>query len=207
MNKKNIMLVLVLLTLSIPTAQAQVRMTMEAVEDLSRPEWIPQAEYHLMFQQFWREHYPGRNYVTIDETSDIMVALLIYLPRDELLKKYEAAEKTYRTKQAKAEAARVEAARKAEAARQAEQERKAEEERKAREFAERYNYRLAADQNLHADQDFGSSVVMPLKKGTPVHIEAYGEYTDFEDTTAKWARVATPDGKSGWLFSGYLEEF
>jgi hypothetical protein len=34
----------------------------------------------------------------------------------------------------------------------------------------------------------------------------YGDYADWNGITAKWANVKTSDDKTGWLFSGYLEE-
>jgi hypothetical protein len=39
-----------------------------------------------------------------------------------------------------------------------------------------------------------------------MHIEEYGDYTDLDGDTAKWAWVKTVNGQTGWVFSGYLEE-
>jgi uncharacterized protein YgiM (DUF1202 family) len=35
----------------------------------------------------------------------------------------------------------------------------------------------------------------------------YGDYADWNGVTAKWAQVKTENGKTGWLFSAYLETF
>jgi hypothetical protein len=67
-------------------------------------------------------------------------------------------------------------------------------------------HQLTADLNVFAEQDGGSPVVASLKKGNPVQVLEYGEYADWNGITAKWAKIKTGDGKTGWLFSGYLEE-
>jgi hypothetical protein len=67
-------------------------------------------------------------------------------------------------------------------------------------------HRLTADLNVFTDQDGGSSIVTSLNKGDGVQVLRYGEYADWNGITAKWANVKTVDGKTGWLFSGYLEE-
>jgi SH3-like domain-containing protein len=67
-------------------------------------------------------------------------------------------------------------------------------------------HQLTADLNVFAEQDGGSPVVVSLKKGNPVQVLEYGEYADWNGVTAKWAKIKTGDGKTGWLFSGYLEE-
>jgi hypothetical protein len=67
-------------------------------------------------------------------------------------------------------------------------------------------HRLTADLNVFAKQDGGSQVVVSLKKGTQVQVLEYGDYADWNGIAAKWAKVKTGDDKTGWLFSGYLEE-
>ncbi|MDR2782587.1 MAG: SH3 domain-containing protein [Treponema sp.] len=79
---------------------------------------------------------------------------------------------------------------------------KQEAERKASKTATRC---LTADLNVFTDQDGGSQVVASLKQGNAVQVLAYGEYADWNGITAKWAQVKTEDGKTGWLFSRYLE--
>jgi SH3-like domain-containing protein len=49
-------------------------------------------------------------------------------------------------------------------------------------------------------------VVTTLARGARVKLEGYGVYTDIDGETAKWARITTPDGKTGWVFSGYLAD-
>jgi uncharacterized protein YgiM (DUF1202 family) len=63
---------------------------------------------------------------------------------------------------------------------------------------------LTADAKLFASQDFNGSALAALKKGTAVQFVEYGEYTDLDGETAKWAKVTTEDGKTGWVFSGFL---
>jgi hypothetical protein len=67
-------------------------------------------------------------------------------------------------------------------------------------------HRLTADLNVFAEQDGGSAIMASPKKGDPVQVLEYGEYADWNGITAKWAKVTTSDNKTGWLFSGYLEE-
>jgi hypothetical protein len=66
-------------------------------------------------------------------------------------------------------------------------------------------HRLTQDLKLFADQESGT-VIATLKKGSGVQVEAYGDYADMDNITAKWARVKTEDDRKGWLFSGYLEK-
>jgi hypothetical protein len=65
-------------------------------------------------------------------------------------------------------------------------------------------HRLTADIKLYTEQDFNSAVVASLGKGTAVQLKGYGEYTDIDGETAKWAQVSTAEGQTGWVFSGYL---
>jgi hypothetical protein len=65
---------------------------------------------------------------------------------------------------------------------------------------------LTADLNVFSRQDGGSTVVASLKKGDPIIVLEYGAYASWNGITAKWAKVQTNDDKTGWLFSGYLEE-
>jgi hypothetical protein len=67
-------------------------------------------------------------------------------------------------------------------------------------------HRLTADLNVFAEQDGGSAIITSLKTGNLVQVLEYGEYADWNGILAKWAKVRTADGKSGWLFSGYLTE-
>jgi hypothetical protein len=67
-------------------------------------------------------------------------------------------------------------------------------------------HRLTLDLNVFSQQDGGSAVVANLKKGDPVNVLEYGQYASWNGITAKWAKVQTNDNKTGWLFSGYLEE-
>jgi hypothetical protein len=69
-----------------------------------------------------------------------------------------------------------------------------------------YSHRLTANAKLYADQDFNATVAANLSRGTVVHIDGYGEYTDLDGETAKWAQVTTESGQTGWVFSGFLEE-
>ena len=66
-------------------------------------------------------------------------------------------------------------------------------------------HRLTADLNVFAEQHSGSALIVFLRKGAGVQVEAYGNYADMNDITARWARVKTENGQTGWLFSGYLE--
>jgi hypothetical protein len=63
-----------------------------------------------------------------------------------------------------------------------------------------------ADAKLYADQNFTAAVTGSLPKGTPVRVNGCGECTDLDGSTAKWAQVTTASGKTGWVFSGFLEE-
>jgi len=67
-------------------------------------------------------------------------------------------------------------------------------------------HRLTADLNVFSRQDGGSTVVASLKKGNSIQVLEYGDYASWNGITAKWAKVQTADSKTGWLFSGYLEE-
>jgi hypothetical protein len=67
-------------------------------------------------------------------------------------------------------------------------------------------HKLTADLNIFSQQDGGSAVVASLKKDNTVQVLEYGEYASWNGITAKWAKVLTRDNKTGWLFSGYLEE-
>jgi hypothetical protein len=67
-------------------------------------------------------------------------------------------------------------------------------------------HRLTADLRLFSRQDAGSDLVASLAKGTAVQVESWGEYAELDKVIAKWARVKTESGQSGWLWSGYLEE-
>ena len=67
-------------------------------------------------------------------------------------------------------------------------------------------HKLTAELKLFTKQDGGSEVVASLTKGTAVQVESWGEYAELDKTIAKWAQVKTEDGKSGWLWSGHLEE-
>jgi hypothetical protein len=67
-------------------------------------------------------------------------------------------------------------------------------------------HRLTAELKLFTRQDGGSAVVATLAKGTAVQVESWGEYAELDKIIAKWAKVKTESGQSGWLWSGYLEE-
>lgn len=67
-------------------------------------------------------------------------------------------------------------------------------------------HRLTADLNVFSRQDGGSTVVASLKKGNSIQVLEYGDYASWNGITAKWVKVQTADSKTGWLFSGYLEE-
>ena len=67
-------------------------------------------------------------------------------------------------------------------------------------------HKLTADLNVFSRQDGGSTVVASLKKGDLIQVLEYGDYASWNGITAKWAKVQTIDNKTGWLFSGYLEE-
>jgi hypothetical protein len=67
-------------------------------------------------------------------------------------------------------------------------------------------HKLTAELNIFSQQDGGSAVVASLKKDDTVQVLEYGEYASWNGITAKWAKVQTRDNKTGWLFSGYLEE-
>jgi len=67
-------------------------------------------------------------------------------------------------------------------------------------------HRLTADLNVFTEQDGGSRIVASLKSGDLVQFLEYGAYADWNGITARWAKVKTGDDKTGWLFSGFLEE-
>jgi hypothetical protein len=67
--------------------------------------------------------------------------------------------------------------------------------------------RTAHNRPVYASPPYGGSAIMASpKKGDPVQVLEYGAYADWNGITAKWAKVTTSDNKTGWLFSGYLEE-
>jgi hypothetical protein len=66
-------------------------------------------------------------------------------------------------------------------------------------------HRLTTESQLFAEQDTGAQVITTLRKGSTTKLEEYGDYTDMDGETAKWARVTTESGQTGWVFSGYLE--
>jgi hypothetical protein len=75
----------------------------------------------------------------------------------------------------------------------------------AQETMQNATHQLTADLTVFAEQDGGSPVVASLKKGNSVQALEYGDYADWNGITAKWVKIKTSDGKTGWLFSGYLE--
>ena len=67
-------------------------------------------------------------------------------------------------------------------------------------------HRLTNDLKLFASQDSGSTLLASLEKGTNIQVESWGEYAELDNIIAKWVKVKTESGLSGWLWSGYLEE-
>jgi hypothetical protein len=204
-------------------ASAQFRqVSMDTLELLtySNFSYVPREEYGRVFKNFVKTSYGGRDSLYEYETRDFFTAFVLHTrsgPFTAAWKKYEE----QAAAQAEAEKARAEASARAEAAaRVAAAERARTEEAarvaaaaKARAEAEaaaaeraKYAHRLTADAKLYADQDFNAVVSASLPRGTAVQLNGYGEYTDLDGDTAKWAQVTTSAGKTGWVFSGFLEE-
>ena len=66
-------------------------------------------------------------------------------------------------------------------------------------------HRLTVGLNVFSEKDGGSRIILSLNKGEYVHVLEYGEYANWKGITARWARVKTADDRTGWLFSGFLE--
>jgi hypothetical protein len=168
-------------------ASAQFRqVSMDTLELLTYTNfsYVPQEEYSRVFKNFVKTSYDGRGSLYEYETRDFFTAFVLHTrsgPFAAAWKKYEE----QAAAQAEAEKARAEAA--------------------AAERA-KYAHRLTADAKLYADQDFNAAVAASLPRGTAVQLNGYGEYTDLDGETAKWAQVTTTAGKTGWVFSGFLEE-
>jgi uncharacterized protein YgiM (DUF1202 family) len=175
--------------------------------------YVPQEEFSRVFKNFVKTSYGGRGYLYEYETREFFEAFIIHArigPSAAAWKKYEEQAATEKARAEAAEKARVEA----EKARAETERTRAEAERARTEEAARtaaverakYAYRLTADATLYAEQDFNAAVAASLPKGTAVQLNGYGEYTDLDGDTAKWAQVTTTAGKTGWIFSGFLEE-
>jgi hypothetical protein len=164
--------------------------------------YVPREEFSRVFKNFVKTSYNGRGYLYQYETRDFFRSFILHVSSGPLAaawNKYEEQAKATAAEKARAEeavrAAAVEKAR-AEAAAQA---------RAAAERA-KYAHRLTADTKLYAEQDFNAAGAVDLPRGTAVQLNGYGEYTDLDGDTAKWAQVTTTAGKTGWVFSGFLEE-
>ncbi|MDR1252998.1 MAG: SH3 domain-containing protein [Treponema sp.] len=175
--------------------------------------YVPREEYGRVFKNFVKTSYGGRGSLYEYETRDFFTAFILHTrsgPFAAAWKRYEEqAEERTKVQAAEAEKARADAAARAAAEKaRAEAERARAEEAARAAAAERakYAHRLTADAKLYADQDFNAAVAASLPRGTAVQLNGYGEYTDLDGDTAKWAQVTTTAGKTGWVFSGFLEE-
>jgi hypothetical protein len=168
--------------------------------------YVPQEEFSRVFKNFVKTSYGDRGYLYEYETREFFAAFILHArtgPSAAAWKKYEEQAEAEKARATAAEKARVEAEKartEAEKARVEEAARAAEAERA------KYAYRLTADALLYAEQDFNAAVAASLSRGTAVQLNGYGEYTDLDGDTAKWAQVTTTAGKTGWVFSGFLEE-
>ncbi|GHV38453.1 hypothetical protein AGMMS49546_08870 [Spirochaetia bacterium] len=197
-SRKLLLCVLLLAAVCIPALHAQnAQIGMDVIERglYSSLSYVPQNEYHRVFQNFVKERYKGRTWLYEWEAGDFAKSFGIYVASSGVFKTYEAQAQAARQR----EAAAAEATRQREAAARA-----AEEAAKAE--AAKYPHRLTTDTKLYAAQDSTAAVVAALIKGTRMQVQEYGDYTDLDGDTAKWARVTTSAGKSGWVFSGYLED-
>jgi hypothetical protein len=153
--------------------------------------YVPREEYGRVFKNFVKTSDGGRDSLYEYETRDFFTAFVLHTrsgPFAAAWKKYEEQVEA----KAEAEKARAEAEKAQAAAAVAER--------------AKYAHRLTTDAKLYADQDFNAAVAASLPRGTAVQLNGYGEYTDLDGDTAKWAQVTTTAGKTGWVFSGFLEE-
>ncbi|MDR1175832.1 MAG: SH3 domain-containing protein [Treponema sp.] len=182
--------------------------------------YVPQAEFNRVFNNFVATTYNGRTYIYDYEAERFSESFGLHVYGGSVAAAWKTYERQANEKaraQRAAETAEREAAR---AEREKEEARVAAERETARVAAEReaaraataaahlknYPHRLTANAKLYADQDFNATVAANLSRGAAVHIDGYGEYTDLDGDTAKWARVTTDSGQTGWVFSGFLEE-
>ncbi|GHV89759.1 hypothetical protein AGMMS50268_02620 [Spirochaetia bacterium] len=193
-SRKLLLGVLLLAAVCIPAAHAQntqIGMDMTKQFLYSHFSYVPQTEFHRVFQNFVRERYDGRTWLYQWEMGDFAASFGVYVASSGVFKTYEA--------QAARQREAAEATRQREAAARAAAE-------AAKAEAAKYPRRLTANAKLYAAQDFSAAVVAALAKGTRMAVEEYGDYTDLDGDTAKWARVKTISGQTGWVFSGYLED-
>jgi hypothetical protein len=167
----------VFLGLVISAANAQNQIPMDQAEfmlQIASFPFVPQSEFHRVFQQFIAANYRGRTFIYEREIQSFSSSFMQYVSRngttDAWLKKYYSQEQ----------------------------------EQVSRAPAFPATHQLTTDTKLYTEQDFNSAVVASLGKGTAVQLKEYGGYTDISGETAKWAQVSTAEGQTGWVFSGYL---
>ncbi|MDR0587155.1 MAG: SH3 domain-containing protein [Treponema sp.] len=168
------------------SAQAQAQIPIGMIEELIHDQvfnLVPEAEFHRVFLAYTRERYQGRTFLYQPEIQDFTASFVLYVTANGTI---DAWTKKY-----------------------AEQPAPARQPAPTRQPAPPpfpATHRLTADLKLFAGQDGASQVIVTLKKGNGVQVLGYGGYADMDGITAKWAQVKTEDGKTGWLFSGYLED-
>jgi hypothetical protein len=191
------------------SAQLGPQVSMDILEGMAYAagfSYVPREEFSRVFKNFVKTNYDGRGYLYQYETRDFFTSFILHArtgPSAAAWKKYEEQAEVEKARAAAAEKARAEEAARVAAAEKARAEEAA---RTAAAERAKYAYRLTADATLYAEQDFNAAVADNLSKGTVVQLNGYGEYTDLGDETAKWAQVTTTAGKTGWVFSGFLEE-
>jgi hypothetical protein len=181
MKIRKIIMFLIIALGFVSVANAQARVPMSMAENIIYSEGyshVPKDAFHKVFEDFIKEQYAGRNFIYEYEASSCAKSFVYYEMAKGAFKKYPVP---------KQELKPIEP-----------------EPPKLPTFPATHT--LTMDLNVFIDQDGGSDVIMNLKKGESIQVLEYGDYADWNGITAKWVNVKTKDGKTGWLFSGYLKE-
>jgi hypothetical protein len=167
-----------LLALCVSAAHAQTQIPMDMFEPILRSQFssVPQAEFHRVFQQFVNTNFHGRTFIYQSEIEDFTASFVLSLISNGTVAAWE---KNYPKPQGQASRA---------------------------DPVFPATHQLTADTKLYANQDFEAAVLATLKKGTGVQFKQYGDYTDLDGETAKWAQISIAGGQTGWVFSGYLQQ-
>jgi hypothetical protein len=189
-NKKGLALAALVFVFVTVSANAQTLIPGDMLGQLIRNmaySHIPQNEFSRVFQNFTRSTYPGRNSFYQSEISGVTSSFVLYLYSNKIdaewARNYPVPQRAAAPPQTAAPPPPPPPPPRFPA-----------------------THRLTADLRLFSRQDAGSELVASLAKGTAVQVESWGEYAELDKIIAKWARVKTESGQSGWLWSGYLEE-
>ena len=178
-NNKKLVLAVLFLAFSITAASAQTLIPSDMLGQSIKSmayRHIPQDEFNRAFQNFIRSTYPGRNSFYQSEIEGVTSSFVLYLFNNGYGERWRQYTPRRETSPSST-STRFPA-----------------------------THRLTDDLKLFAEQDSGSTLVASLARGTAVQVESWGAYAELNSILARWARVKTEKGETGWLWSGYLEE-